>query len=75
MIAALEEVDGGVCSTSDLGWMSRVLACSFVVRRPPGLREALRRRAAEVADLAERTDGLMWRADAQRDQYWSVFSR
>jgi len=60
MIAALEEVDGGVilrCSTSDLGWMSRVLAglaCPFVVRRPPELREALRRRAAEIVDLAER---------------------
>jgi predicted DNA-binding transcriptional regulator YafY len=63
MIAALEEVDGGVilrCSTSDLGWMSRVLAglaCPFVVRRPPELREALRRRAAEIMDLAGRTEG------------------
>jgi len=61
MIAALEEADGGVtlrCSTSDLNWMARVLArlaCRFVVRRPPELREALRRRAAEIRDLAERT--------------------
>src|SRR5215210_4423879 len=60
MIAALEEADGGVtlrCSTSDLNWMARVLArlaCRFVVRRPPELREALRRRAAEIRDLAER---------------------
>src|SRR5215207_4326175 len=63
MIAALEEVDGGVilrCSTSDLGWMSRVLAglsCPFVVRCPPELREALRRRAEEIAAFAGRTEG------------------
>jgi predicted DNA-binding transcriptional regulator YafY len=59
---ALEEVEDGVIlrsSTSDLGWMTRVLAglsFPFVVRRPPELREALRRRAAEIAALAERTD-------------------
>jgi predicted DNA-binding transcriptional regulator YafY len=61
MTAALEEVDGGVilrCSTSDLGWMARVLSglsCQFVVRRPTELREALRHRAAEISDLAGRT--------------------
>jgi predicted DNA-binding transcriptional regulator YafY len=59
---ALEEAEGGVIlrsSTSDLGWMTRVLAglsFPFVVRRPPELREALRRRAAEIAAQAERTD-------------------
>ena len=45
------------CSTSDLGWMARVLSglsCPFVVRRPPELREALERRAAEMRDLAGR---------------------
>jgi predicted DNA-binding transcriptional regulator YafY len=45
-------------STSDLGWMARVLAglsFPFVVRRPPELREALRQHAAEIASLAERT--------------------
>ncbi len=58
---SLEEVPGGVLmrtSTSDLGWMSRVLAglsFTFVVRRPPELRETLRRHAEEVAALASRT--------------------
>ncbi len=62
MIAALEEVDGAVilrCSTSDLGWMARVLSglsCPFVVRRPSELKEALRRRALEILDLVERTE-------------------
>jgi predicted DNA-binding transcriptional regulator YafY len=60
MTAALEEVEGGVilrCSTSDLGWMARVLSglsCQFVVRRPAELREALRHHAAEIRDLAGR---------------------
>ena len=60
MTAALEEVEGGVilrCSTSDLGWMARVLSglsCPFVVRQPPELREALRHHAAEIRDLAGR---------------------
>jgi predicted DNA-binding transcriptional regulator YafY len=63
MGVALEEAEGSVVmrsSTSDLGWMVRVLAglrFPFVVRRPPELREALMRRAAEIADLAERTEG------------------
>ncbi len=63
MTAALEEVDGGVilrCSTSDLGWMSRVLSglsCPFVVRRPSELGEALMRRAEEIAAFAGRTEG------------------
>lgn len=63
MGVTLEEVEGGVLmrsSTSDLGWMARVLAglsFPFVVRRPPELRQALRQHAAEIADLAGRTEG------------------
>ena len=63
MGVALEEAEGGVLmrsSTSDLDWMARVLAglsFPFVVRRPPELREALRRRAAEIATLAGRAGG------------------
>lgn len=59
---SLEEVPDGVLlrsSTSDLGWMARVLAgfsFPFVVRRPPELREALRRHAEEVAARAGRTE-------------------
>jgi predicted DNA-binding transcriptional regulator YafY len=59
---ALEETpDGGVVlrsSTSDLDWMAGVLAglrFPFAVRGPTELREALRRRAEEIAALAERT--------------------
>ena len=57
----LEEAEGGVLirsSTSDLGWMARVLAglsFPFVVKKLPELREALRRHAAELATRAERT--------------------
>jgi len=63
MGVSLEETPEGVVmrsSTSDLGWMARVLAglsFSFVIRRPSELRESLRRLAAEVAALAERTEG------------------
>jgi predicted DNA-binding transcriptional regulator YafY len=63
MTAALEEEEGGVilrCSTSDLAWMARVLSglsFPFVVRRPPELREALKRRAEEIAAFAGRTEG------------------
>ena len=62
MGVSLEETQEGVImrsSTSDLAWMSRVLAglsFPFLVREPPELREALRRLAAEVAALAGRTD-------------------
>jgi predicted DNA-binding transcriptional regulator YafY len=62
MGVTLEGAEGGVVmrsSTSDLGWMARVLAglsFPFVVRRPPELREALIRRAAEIADLAGRAE-------------------
>ena len=56
----LEEAEGGVIlrsSTSDLGWMARVLAglsFPFAVKRPPELREALKQRAAEISKLAEK---------------------
>ena len=62
MGVSLEETPEGVVmrsSTSDLGWMARVLAglsFPFVVRRPSELRQSLRRLAAEVAALAERTE-------------------
>jgi predicted DNA-binding transcriptional regulator YafY len=61
MGVSLQETPQGVVmisSTSDLGWMARVLAglsFPFVVRRPPELREALRRLATEIEVLAERT--------------------
>jgi predicted DNA-binding transcriptional regulator YafY len=62
MGVSLEETPEGVVmrsSTSDLAWMSRVLAglsFPFVVRGPSELREALRRLAAEIVALAGRTD-------------------
>src|SRR3712207_2323081 len=63
MGVTLERAEGGAVmrsSTSDLGWMARLLAglsFPFVVRRPSELREALGRRAAEIAALAERLEG------------------
>ena len=45
-------------STSDIDWMTSVLAglrFPFAVRKPPELREALKRRAEKIAVLAERT--------------------
>ena len=59
---ALEQTEGGTllrCSTWSLEWVARVLAglrCSFVVRRPDELREALERRAEEISALARRTE-------------------
>ena len=59
---ALEETEGGTllrCSTWGLDWVARVLAgldCSFVVRRPAELREALERRAVKISTLAKRTE-------------------
>jgi hypothetical protein len=44
-------------STSDLGWMARVLSglsFPFLVKAPPELREALRLHAAEISRQAER---------------------
>ncbi len=58
----LEETQGGTllrCSTWSLDWVARVLAgldCSFVVRRPVELREALERRAERISTLAKRTE-------------------
>lgn len=62
MGVSIEEVTAGVLmrsSTSDLAWMSRVLAgvsFPFVVRGPSELRGALRRLASELTTLAGRTD-------------------
>jgi predicted DNA-binding transcriptional regulator YafY len=60
MGVSLEEASEGVVmrsSTSDLAWMARVLAglsFPFVVRKPPELRDSLRRLAAEIEALAGR---------------------
>jgi predicted DNA-binding transcriptional regulator YafY len=60
MGVSLQETPQGVVmisSTSDLGWMARVLAglsFPFVVRKPPELRESLRSLAAEIVALAQR---------------------
>lgn len=57
---ALDQTEGGTllrCSTWNLDWMARVLAgleCSFYVRRPEELRQALQRRAEEISALAKR---------------------
>ena len=62
MGVSLQETPEGVVmrsSTSDLAWMSRVLAglsFPFVVRGPPELRMALRRLADEISTLADRTE-------------------
>ena len=59
---ALEEVPGGVVmrsSTSDLDWMAHVLcglSFPFAIREPPELRDALRRRVAEIAGMTERAE-------------------
>ena len=57
---ALRETSCGVLlrsSTSDLDWMARVLAdldCSFVVKRPAELREAVKQHATEISRQAGR---------------------
>lgn len=62
MGVTLEETPEGVvmrASTSNLAWMARVLAglsFPFFVRGPSELREALRRLAAEITALSERTE-------------------
>jgi hypothetical protein len=59
---SLEQTEGGTllrCSTWSLEWLARVLAgldCSFVVRRPAELRDALELRAEKIATLAKRTE-------------------
>ena len=58
---SLEKTEGGTllrCSTWSLEWPARLLAvldCSFVVRRPAELRDALELRAEKIATLAKRT--------------------
>ena len=60
----LEPTEGGTllrCSTWNLDWVARVLSgleCSFVVRSPEELREALERRAREISTQARRTEGV-----------------
>ncbi len=61
-LATLEEVPDGVvlrCYAQSLDWIAHFLAglrCPLVVHEPPELREALRRLAAEIAQLAERSE-------------------
>jgi predicted DNA-binding transcriptional regulator YafY len=58
----LEQTEGGTllqCSTGNLDWTARMLAglgCSFMVRRPDELREALERHAENIAALSKRTE-------------------
>jgi predicted DNA-binding transcriptional regulator YafY len=59
---ALEQAEGGTllrCSTWSLDWIARALAgldCSFIVRRPGELRDALEWRAEKIATLSKRTE-------------------
>jgi len=63
-MALLEPEQDGVvlrCYVENLDWVARFLVgldLPFVVRRPPELRDALRRLAGEIAELAER-DGIL----------------
>lgn len=63
MLASLEEAEGGVIlrsTTPSLDEMARVLSglyCPFVVRRPPELRVALRRRGKELLAFADLMEG------------------
>jgi predicted DNA-binding transcriptional regulator YafY len=60
--AIIKPVPGGVLvqlGVDRLDWMARtlmLLECPFVVRRPPELRDALRKLAVEAAALAERVE-------------------
>ena len=60
--ALVEQAEGGVllrARVDRLDWLARILLtleCPFVIRRPPELRAALRRVAAEAAALAERDE-------------------
>ncbi|HEX2032756.1 MAG TPA: YafY family protein [Chloroflexota bacterium] len=61
-VATLEQIPEGVVLRSGadrLEWMARfllTLECPFVIRRPAELRDALRRLAQEIVELAERPD-------------------
>ena len=60
--AIIRPVAGGVLvqlGVDRLDWMARtlmLLGCSFVVRQPPELRDALRQLAADAAALADRVE-------------------
>ena len=60
-LATLRPVEGGVlmgCTVQRLGWLAHFLAglcCPLIVRRPPELREELRRLATHAVSLAERS--------------------
>jgi predicted DNA-binding transcriptional regulator YafY len=70
---SLEQTEGGTllrCSTWSLEWPARVLAgldCSFVVRRPTELRDALEQRAEKLATLAKRTEREAWSENSPAD--------
>ncbi len=61
-MAMLEQVEDGVvmsCYTQDLGWMAHFLVnlrCPLFVREPAELHDALRTVAAEIIQLAERSE-------------------
>ena len=61
-MAMLEQIQGGVvlsCYTQELSWMAHFLVnlrCPLIVREPPELREALHTLAAEITQLAERSE-------------------
>jgi len=73
-MAMLEQAQDGVvmsCYAQDLSWMAHFLVnlrCPFIVREPVELHEALRMRAGEIIQLAERSEGRssLHRAD-ERD--------
>lgn len=60
-LAMLEQTEGGVllrCNSSNLEWMSYILVsleCSFIVRTPAELRDALLRLSEHIAGLAQRS--------------------
>ena len=61
-MAMLEQAQDGVvlsCYTQELNWMASFLVslrCPLFVREPPDLHEALRTLAAEIVQLAERSE-------------------
>jgi hypothetical protein len=61
-MAMLEQVHDGVvmsCYTQELGWMAHFLVnlrCPLIVREPAELHNALRSLAAEIIELAERSE-------------------
>lgn len=60
-LATVEQAVDGVllrCNTDSLDWMAHLLAgmsCSFIVRQPPELREALGRLAARIVAMSARS--------------------